>query len=112
MFPIVQSLLSVLVGFALACYGVAHSVTRFPGPGDFAQLGDNLPALGSVFSFVLGVVAALVGVVVLILSVRLLRRRWRQLNLLTSRRGVRPGYGDPHDADFDADGYHWAGARH
>jgi hypothetical protein len=93
MTPIVQPIVSLLVGLALSFYGVAHSVARYPGTAAFARLADVLPSLGAVLLFALGLLAALAGLVLLVRSARLLRTRWRQLAALTARQR----YGDAED---------------
>ena len=108
MTPIFQSLVSVALGLALTTYGLVHTVTRYPQPELFAQVAGNLPTLGAVFMFALGIVATLAGIVVLVLSVRRLRRGWRHLRAVTGGpRGMalHGGY-----ADDDPDGREWARA--
>ena len=106
MTSIVQSLVSVLLGLALAAYGLVHTVTRYPDPVVFAQVASDLPTLGAVLMFGLGVVATAAGISVLVLSLRRLRRSWRHLRAVTNSRAVSAtrGYGD------EAEGPEWAGA--
>ena len=104
---IVQSLVSVLLGLALAAYGLVHTVTRYPDPVVFAQVASDLPTLGAVLMFGLGVVATVAGVSVLVLSLRRLRRSWRHLRTVTGARSASASRGyDPEEAD----GREWAGA--
>lgn len=86
MSAILQPFLSIVVGLALACYGLIFSITRYPGQAAFDQLASDLPTLGAVLFFISGVAAVLVGLVVLVLSVRRLRARWRHLAVLTNQR--------------------------
>jgi hypothetical protein len=68
-----KSLLCCALGIALACFGVVHSVSAYPGPEPFDRLAADLPQLRAVLSFALGVLAALAGLALLILSIRRLR---------------------------------------
>ena len=86
MTSIPQCVLSILVGLAIAAYGLAHAVAGYPGPDVFARLAADLPALAAVLAFALAVLAAVVGLVLLIVAARRLRRRWQQ-----ARRRVPPG---------------------
>ena len=95
MIAIFQSVLGLLVGLALAIYGLAHTVTHYPGRPAFAELAGSMPALGAVLFFLLGIVASLVGVLLLVSSVRRLRRRWRYVREVTDRRR------DYHEMDGD-----------
>ena len=102
---IFQSLVSILLGLALTIYGLVHTVTRYPDPVVFAEVASNLPTFAAVVMFVLGIVATVVGVLVLVLSVRRLRRGWRHLRVITGSRGLSAGrtYDDPDERE-------WAGA--
>jgi len=102
MIPFVESILSLLLGVALAVIGLIHSLSRYPGPGPFQQLAADASALGAVLLFAIGIVAALGGLAVLIFSIRRLRFRWRYLRQLTGRAtpSAHRGYGDPHDPEF------------
>jgi len=107
--------LSLLLGLALAAYGLVHSLTRYPNPTAIAMLTDSLPAIGLVVLFALGVIATLAGVTLLYTSVRRLRFAWRHLKRATDSRASMVG-GRPYDA-YSGNGYHpeaeereWAGA--
>lgn len=106
MTSIVQSVFTLLLGIALSFFGVAHSVLRFPGSKAFSQLAAGLPALGSVLLFVLCILAAIAGVVVVVLSTMRLRLRWRYLREVTSGRRPR----QYHDNGEIEDEERWAGA--
>ena len=69
------SVIGLLMGLALAIYGLVHTFTRYPGPEPFAVLAGNMPALIAVLLFALGVVAIVVGLAVLLGSTRRLRRQ-------------------------------------
>ena len=96
MIPIVESIFSLLLGLALAVFGLIQTLSRYPGPAPFEQLAADATALGAVLFFAIGLLAAIGGVAVLIFSMRRLRLRWRYLRQLDGRRS----YGDPRDAEF------------
>lgn len=87
---IFQCVFASVMGVVLALFGVIHSVSRYPGAQVFGQLMTSLPALGSVLFFALGILAAVAGLVMLVLSQRRLRHRWRYLRAVTSRRDLSP----------------------
>jgi hypothetical protein len=94
MTSIFQSCLAVLVGLALSIYGIVHCITRYPGPEAFRHLVDSLPVVGAVLLFALGIAAAVVGALVLVLSFRRLQRNWRAVQMLTSQRRAYMENGD------------------
>ena len=96
MIPIVESIFSLLLGLALAVFGLIQTLSRYPGPGPFEQLAADATALNAVLLFAVGLIAALGGLAVLIFSIRRLRFRWRYLRHLTGHRS----FGDPRDAEF------------
>ena len=107
MTSIFRSAISLLLGVALAAYGLVHAVTRFPAPAVFDRLADDLPSLGAVFVFVLGIAATFVGILVVVLLIRRLRRGWRHLRAVTAARTsgvngrgpIARGYGYPPDGE-------------
>jgi hypothetical protein len=101
MIAIFQSVLGLLVGLALAVYGIAHTVTHYPGPKAFAELAGSMPSLGAVLFFFLGILASVVGVLLLFSSVRRLRRRWRHVRQVTDRQR-------PYAEEMDGDEPAWA----
>ncbi len=107
--------LSLLLGIALAAYGLVHSLTRYPNPTAVATLTASLPAIGSVVLFALGVVATVAGLTLLFTSSRRLRLAWRHLKRATDSRPSTVG-GRAFDG-YSGNGYHpeadereWAGA--
>jgi len=78
-------------------YGFIHSITRFPGGDTFAALAANLPAVGSVLVFLLGLLAIVAGVVLVVLGVKNLRRRWRRFNQIASHVDHRPAHQEDDD---------------
>jgi hypothetical protein len=111
MTSIFRSVVSLLLGLALAAYGLVHTLTRYPAPAVFDRLADDLPGIGAVLVFALGVAATLGGVLVVVLSIRRLRRGWRHLRLVTAARangvnGRGPalrGYGYPDGEDEEVE---------
>ena len=45
MIPIVESIFSLLLGLALAVFGLIQTLSRYPGPGPFEQLAADATAL-------------------------------------------------------------------
>lgn len=108
-------ILSLLLGVALAAYGLVHSLTRYPAPTAIATLAGSLPAIGSVVLFALGVLATVAGLILLFTSARRLRLVWRHLRRATETRPSAAG-GRAHDG-YSGNGYHpdadereWVGA--
>src|SRR4051812_21221989 len=87
---IVRPALSILLGLALTLYGIFHAVTRYPGSDAFAQLAEALPLLARVLLFVLGIVAAAAGAVLLLCNAKRLRYGCRHLQRLTGRTAYGP----------------------
>ncbi len=92
MLKLIQPIASLFVGISMTIYGLVHSVTRFPGGDAFAALAANLPAVGSVLVFLLGLLAIVAGVVLVVLGVKNFRRRWRRFNQIAHHVGDRPQY--------------------
>jgi hypothetical protein len=109
MTSIFRSAVSLLLGLALAAYGLVHTMTRYPPPAVFDRLAGDLPSLAAVLVFALGVAATLGGVLVVVLSLRRLRRGWRHLRAVTAaptsglngRGPIARGYGYPPDGEDD-----------
>jgi hypothetical protein len=78
MASIFQLSLSVLLGLALAAYGVFQAVRGYPGSDTWSRLADAMPTLGAVSFFVLAVAFAVGGLMLALFSGRRLRRRWKQ----------------------------------
>jgi hypothetical protein len=114
MTSIFRSVVSLLLGLALAAYGLVHTLTRYPAPAVFDRLANDLPGLGAVLVFALGVAATLGGVLVVVLSIRRLRRGWRLLRVITrggtnGRGPIARGYSYPDgDEELEPGEREWA----
>jgi hypothetical protein len=86
MTSIVQAIFAFVLGLVLSLLGIVHSFSKYPGAKAFAAFIAGLPSLGSVLFFVLGIAAALAGLILLFTSVRRLRHRWHYLQRITSGR--------------------------
>ena len=86
MISLFRSITGLVLGLALAIYGIVHICLHYPGSAPFSALASNLPALSAVLLFVLGLLAITAGVAVTVASSRRLSRQWRQLKYLTERR--------------------------
>ncbi len=95
MSQLLQPILSLLVGVALTIYGIVHAVTQFPDPSAFANLVANLPAFSSVLMFILGLIAFAVGIVLVVIGIRNMRRRWRRFGQIARHVEAQP----QHDED-------------
>lgn len=82
----------------MTIYGIVHAVTQFPDRQAFADLVANLPALMSVFLFGLGLFAFAAGIVLLVLGVRNMRRRWRRFGQIAR-------HVDAQSPHYDDDGW-------
>ena len=94
MIQFLRPLLSTLVGLALLGYGLLHVVTHYPGATVFTALWASLPAL----VFMLGVTALIAGLVLLVLGIKGIRQRYREIDRAYSGRRRYSSYGDA-DAD-------------
>jgi hypothetical protein len=65
MFQTFRTPLAALLGLVLSIFGIVHTVTCFPGLRTFAAVWSSLPALATVSVFVLGLVVAAVGILLL-----------------------------------------------
>ena len=91
MLHLLQPIASVLIGVAMAAYGLIHAVTRFPESTAFASLLANLPAVTAVVVFLVGVVAVFVGVYLVVTGTRRFRVRWLHFNQFAQHTFDRPG---------------------
>ncbi len=80
MIAFLQPLISLLIGIALSIYGLSHSSTHYPGNANFHALWQSLPALSSVFIFLLGLAAVACGLGLVLTGVQGLRKRYRQID--------------------------------
>ncbi len=94
MLQLIQPLASLFIGIAMTAYGLLHAITRFPGGDAFAALAANLPAVGSVLLFLLGLLAVIAGICLVVLGVRNLRRRWSQFDQIVRYSQRRQEYDD------------------
>src|SRR4051812_7986856 len=81
-----QSVFAFVLGLTLAFFGLVHSISKYPGSAAFSEFTALLPALGSVLFFVIGVIACLAGMVMLVISGKQLRHRWKFVRRTTDRR--------------------------
>jgi len=86
-----QPLLATLVGLGMLLYGILHSITGFPPAEVFAAFWNSLPQVISLLVFMLGVLAAIAGLILLVMGVRGIRRRMLELQHMYGRRH---GYDD------------------
>ena len=107
MISMFRSITGLLLGLALAIYGIVHICLHYPGSAPFAALAGNLLALSAVLLFALGLLAIVAGVGVAVTSSRRLSRQWRQLKHLTERR--REFVHD--DDDYAMSDRSWAGGH-
>ena len=85
MLQLIQPLISALIGFLLAVFGLVHTVRSYPGGRVFARLWQALPSVGAVCLFLVGVLAVVAGLTLLYYGVRRTRRRWRFLHRVMDR---------------------------
>lgn len=91
---LIQPVTTLLIGIAMAVYGLVHAITQFPDPAAFSSLVANLPAFSAVLLFALGLLALIAGVVLTVIGVRNLRRRWRRFGQLVRHVESQPQYQD------------------
>ena len=96
---IVQPTLSLLIGLAMAVYGLIHAATHLPAGEHIRTLWASMPAAGAVGLFLLGLVAVITGVALIVTSGQALRRRVRQVDRAL---GAGP-IADVRDPDFAPD---------
>ena len=72
----------LLIGVAMASFGLIHSARSLPGAEHLHGFWAALPSLGAVGLFGVGVIAVTAGLTLLVRGVQGLRRRARQLNRL------------------------------
>lgn len=101
---IVQPTLSLLIGLAMAVYGLIHAATHLPAGEHIRTLWASMPAAGAVGLFLLGLVAVITGVAMIVTSEQALRRRVRQVDRALGAGHVADHERDPDSAaDFDPD---------
>lgn len=91
---LIQPVTTLLIGIALTVYGIAHAILQFPDPVAFTNLIANLPAFSSVLLFVLGLFAFAAGIVLIVLGIRNMRRRWRRFGQIARHVESQPQYQD------------------
>ena len=91
---LIQPVTTLLIGIAMTIYGIVHAITQFPDPHAFSNLVAHLPALMSVLMFALGLIAFAAGIVLVVLGVRNMRRRWRRFGQIARHVESQPGYDD------------------
>ena len=104
MLEFARPILSLMIGLALAVYGVVHIVMRFPAPSVFEAFIVNLPHVMAVLLFLIGIAAVIGGLIILTAGVRGLRGRLREINQTYGRPAARPRH---YEEDPDA----WYGSN-
>lgn len=94
MTQLVQPIASLFIGLCMFVYGLIHSIARFPGSDTFAAIASNLPAVGSVFIFFLGLLAIIAGITLVVLGMRNVRRRWRRFGQIARHVEMQSPYSD------------------
>ena len=93
-----NSIFAVFFGAGLTAYGLVHTVTRFPEPAVFNQFLGDLPTLGTVLLFTLGIVTTVAGFITLIIAIRQVQHRWAQFRTVTPlRSATNRHFDDPND---------------
>jgi hypothetical protein len=101
-----------VLGLILCAFGVFHSIGSYPSPDNFARFADALPTVSAIASFAVGILASLVGLILLVPSLLRLRvrRQTQRLAYLGSRspyadRGIPATRPTPprHEEEYDAD---------
>ena len=94
---IVQPTLSLLIGLAMAVYGLIHPPNHLPAGEHIRTLWASMPAAGAVGLFLLGLAAVITGVALIVTSGQALRRRVRQVD-----RALGTGHLSDHERDLDS----------
>lgn len=91
---------SLFTGLALAAFGAFYSILRHPPASAFQVLAQAMPDAIAVLIFGVGILAVIVGVVLLVSGIRGVRSRTREINR---------AYGSPHRRprrdEYDDDGW-------
>ena len=99
MMAFLQPLLALLIGLGMLLYGILHSVSGFPPAEVFTTFWNSLPQVLSLLVFMLGLIAAVAGLVLLVMGIKGVRRRLLELRHMYGRRGDHgydhDQYGDP-----------------
>lgn len=85
MLNVFAPILNTILGLLLALFGLIHTLATYPGTAAFSALWASLPTLGSVGFFVLGIIAVIIGLVLLYRGIDRSRRRWRQVRSAVDR---------------------------
>ena len=96
----VYPIVNLLVGLALAIYGLIHSATHVPGADQLHMFYSAIPSVGSVMIFMLGVLAVGGGLSLLATGVQGLKKRKRQISRIYR---TSP---EPYEDDEDREGYY------
>ena len=79
MFRLIQPGVVVLIGIALVAYGCVHIVNQFPPPTVFQSVWQSLPDVLEIGVFLLGLIAVGIGIASMVMGVRGVRRRLREV---------------------------------
>ncbi len=100
MIQFVYPIVNLLVGLALAVYGLIHAATHVPAADQLHMFYSALPSLGSVLIFLLGVIAVGGGLSLLASGVQGIKKRKRQISRIYR---TSP---EPYEEDEDERGYY------
>ena len=100
MIHFVYPIVNLLVGLALAVYGLIHAATHVPAADQLHMFYSAIPSLGAVLIFLLGVIAVGGGMSLLANGVHGLKKRKRQLSRIYR---TSP---EPFEEDEDERGYY------
>mgnify|MGYP006275913181 FL=1 len=103
---IFQPTLSLLIGLAMAVYGLIHAATHLPAGDDLRTLWASMPAAGAFGLFLLGVIAVVCGVALLVAGGQTLRRRVRQVDRVLNVPGPGRDYDPDENGDLDRAAYY------
>ena len=91
----IRTFMLAFLGFAFAMFGIIQAADSYPSPSTISHFTDALPTMAAVFSFAFGVVAAIIGLALLLPSLYRLRRRSLNHPLHNAPQGM---FGDRHIA--------------
>ena len=80
MFQFIYPIVNLLVGFALAVYGLIHAATHIPAGSQMQMFYAAIPSFGAVLIFLVGVLAVAGGLGLFTNGVQGLKKRKRQLS--------------------------------
>ena len=96
----IYPIVNLLVGLALAIYGLIHAATHVPAADQLHMFYAAIPSLGAVLIFLLGVIAVGGGLSLLASGVQGIKKRKRQISRIYR---TSP---EPYEEDEDERGYY------